>query len=845
MEFILLCLVIGIVFWVRSVDSKINKLRWDVDRMVKRLEKAQVTTQAKPIARNKASTPPVETADSPAPADAPTLTPSPTPAPALARSAAPLEQEKVKEEQKKEETEQKNPSTPLTQLPAKKKEEKEELDTSFERLLLGNLFNKIGAIALIIGAAIFIKMISPYMNFSPVMRVFSVFVLGVVLMGISVKIHQKKLLAYAEVLMGTGLAILFVAAYGGAAYYEIIPPQGALAVGCGITLLSYVVSRYYKTFSTMLIGLIGGYLSIFILDVYTTVSFLFSYLIFLNIVSLVFTLTNRSKVVLNYANIILTMIIASVAPLALVGEVHYLHPLLLWAAYALYDFLSVRRDYSLIDRGLSVVNFCVLLLFAAQIFGLDDSKRMGLILAGTALVYGVMGFYYQRVRAAMGQLYFSGGILAALFATYFIEQETVRVIAWALEGLVLAGLCKLTAREFLAKWSVIALLASLSIALVLMPRVEVQLLNERTLQLLVPALCALSASLLIKQLRAGLAHLLQFLALCFAYIFVVLEMGILLDSSDNADQFNNIAFCYVILAWSFVLCAYRLYVSTGFVLFRIASYLVYAVAILLTLLSVIVLEYSIILLHLKSLAVAVAVGTNLLMARWHKMDGKMAWLPHAFVWMGVSLGFFFLAMELHQQLAQRCEGYDVTEAVYSNSMMTLLYALCVYRLCLWRKHQLFAYTSYVTLVAVSVLLVVTCFDPAEYSPILNLRCGALVGAIGASLLVARWSRVAQFSLLPVLLGLALISSEVYWGTDGNQVLLTLSWVLYAAALLGGGIFHDQRVIKYVGIWMMMLSLVKFVFADLSGANMVYRTIAFLSFGAILMGLSYYYSKRAK
>ena len=44
-------------------------------------------------------------------------------------------------------------------------------DINFEKLFLENIFNKIGAIALIIGLAIFIKIIAPYFIFTPVIKI--------------------------------------------------------------------------------------------------------------------------------------------------------------------------------------------------------------------------------------------------------------------------------------------------------------------------------------------------------------------------------------------------------------------------------------------------------------------------------------------------------------------------------------------------------------------------------------------------------------------------------------------------------------------------------------------------
>ena len=63
----------------------------------------------------------------------------------------------------------------------------------FESAFLGNIFNKIGAIALIIGAIIFLKLVSPFIVFTPVMKISLGFLSSIIMLIIGFRIKDEKM----------------------------------------------------------------------------------------------------------------------------------------------------------------------------------------------------------------------------------------------------------------------------------------------------------------------------------------------------------------------------------------------------------------------------------------------------------------------------------------------------------------------------------------------------------------------------------------------------------------------------------------------------------------------------
>lgn len=95
-------------------------------------------------------------------------------------------------------------------------------DFSFEKFFLGNLFNKIGAIALFVGLIVFIKLVSNYIVFTPVMKATLAYMATCVLFFFGFKLRkQENMENYSEVVFGTAIGTLFITTYCCATVLEL------------------------------------------------------------------------------------------------------------------------------------------------------------------------------------------------------------------------------------------------------------------------------------------------------------------------------------------------------------------------------------------------------------------------------------------------------------------------------------------------------------------------------------------------------------------------------------------------------------------------------------------------
>ena len=84
-----------------------------------------------------------------------------------------------------------------------------------------------------------------------------------------------------------------------------------------------------------------------------------------------------------------------------------------------------------------------------------------------------------------------------------------------------------------------------------------------------------------------------------------------------------------------------------------------------------------------------------------------------------------------------------------------------------------------------------------------------------------------------------MSGEGQWRA---QLAVTVTWALFAVALLAGGFLKRQASLRYAAFALLGLSGVKVVLVDMSQARQIYRVISLLGLGLVMVGVSYVYSR---
>ncbi len=145
----------------------------------------------------------------------------------------------------------KRPSAPA--IPARSRSE-------WEALIGGKYLNRIGAVALVLGAGFFLK--SAYDNnwFSETVRVLIVAVYGLVLIQLGTLFYHKAKI-FAQGVMGTGISVLYVAVYASFNYYQLVGQIIAFCFLFLITALAFYYALRYKALTVAVLGWFGGYVS--------------------------------------------------------------------------------------------------------------------------------------------------------------------------------------------------------------------------------------------------------------------------------------------------------------------------------------------------------------------------------------------------------------------------------------------------------------------------------------------------------------------------------------------------------------------------------------------------------
>ena len=76
----------------------------------------------------------------------------------------------------------------------------------------------------------------------------------------------------------------------------------------------------------------------------------------------------------------------------------------------------------------------------------------------------------------------------------------------------------------------------------------------------------------------------------------------------------------------------------------------------------------------------------------------------------------------------------------------------------------------------------------------------------------------------------------------EQMLLSLVWGLYGAALIVTGMLRRYAPLRYIGITVICVTSLKVFFYDLWELGGIYRVIGFIGLGVLLVLVSYLYQK---
>jgi len=130
-----------------------------------------------------------------------------------------------------------------------------------ESLIGGSWFNWIGIIAVTFGVAFFLKFAFDKQWIGPGARVSLSAIVGIVLLYVGERLRKRGLKAYAYILSGGGLLILYLSDFAAYNFYHLIPQPLAFLLMAGVTATAVLLSVRLNALPVAILGLVGGFLT--------------------------------------------------------------------------------------------------------------------------------------------------------------------------------------------------------------------------------------------------------------------------------------------------------------------------------------------------------------------------------------------------------------------------------------------------------------------------------------------------------------------------------------------------------------------------------------------------------
>ncbi len=177
-----------------------------------------------------------------------------------------------------------------------KKEAQNKKNESFEENVAGNWFAKIGIVSLLLGLASFLKYAIDNNWINEVNRVIIGLILGLLFYALGTWL-MKRYFVYGQVIVGGGLAILYLSVFAAFNFYHLIPYQVAFLGMFLITGAGVVAALYNNAMTLFLLVIFAGFATPFMLwtNEYNQL-FLYSYVLLMGVAVTIVALVKQWKI---------------------------------------------------------------------------------------------------------------------------------------------------------------------------------------------------------------------------------------------------------------------------------------------------------------------------------------------------------------------------------------------------------------------------------------------------------------------------------------------------------------------------------------------------------------------
>jgi len=769
----------------------------------------------------------------------------------------------------------------VERVPAPKAEPPKARHGEWEQILGGSWLARVGVIALIIGAGFFLKYAFDQNWLGPTARVILGIVAALVMLGLGYY-WQKRYPILTQVLSGGGIAILYLSIFASFAIYDLVHFYVACAFLLLVSIASALLALRYNSMALAIIGILGAFIAPFILGAFGArvpeageagrAIQLLAYILVVDIGVLIlstfrnwrwFTLLALFGSLIafgvwygefeRYIGVATAEIGITIIFLIFVGATTLFH--IVW-----------RRAPQAFDFTLMMIN-------AAAYFGISlglmwDAYRawMGGFVFLIALFYGAVSYlaFKRRAESARLGLFVLGIALVFLTMALPIQlgDKAWTTIAWAAEGAVLMWLAFKAKIPIFRYYSYLVFLAVVVRLLFFDTSVKAStfqpIFNERFLAFIV-AIAAMGLTTYLLWRNRDQKIKINYLVFLGAADFLTLWIiGAEVFSYSHKTMTVSASLSLIILlVLAGVTILYHLAWRRGprvldlvLTLFNAAAYIIISLFIWDELRA-----------WMGSLYFLLAIFYGILGYSMTRRGGD-----------SIRLGYFssaaalvFLTVAIPVQLGDTAW----TTIAWAAEGAVLVWLSCNLRMPQLRWYSWVAFF----LVAVRLLFYDTSVNISTFQPILNERFLAFAVSI-AALYVAGYFLLREskssgrskadatvFLIAANFFTLWVLSFEV-WNYFDSQISgsiqtarttlenaqnlsLTALWAFYAMVLLVIGIVKRWRLVRLWALGLLIVPIGKVFIYDVWALETIYRIIAFVGLGLLLLISAYLYQRYSK
>lgn len=320
----------------------------------------------------------------------------------------------------------------------------------FEELAGGNWLVKIGVAAIVIGVGFFLKYAFDHW-IGPAGQVATGLIVGMVLVGLG-EYWKSRYRLYAQALTGGGIAILYLSIFAAYNFHDLISMYPAFFFLALITVVAGALSVRYDSPVIAFLGIIGGFLTPFMLGVKSVEEnekALLAYIILLNLGILGVSLYKNWRS-LSFVGFLLTYLSFGVwfadrftdERLAFTESALTCFFLLFAFITIIYHLINKKRA-SWPDLALMTMNAAIYFFWSYGLLQRDYGEWMGFFAVALSLFYFLLAYlaYFRNREDSYLTLFLAG--ISLVFLTIAVPIQLKQhwiTIAWAVEAIVLSWL---------------------------------------------------------------------------------------------------------------------------------------------------------------------------------------------------------------------------------------------------------------------------------------------------------------------------------------------------------------------------------------------------------------------